>query len=376
MRIVYVTDSFAICGGIERVLTDKMNYLSNVYGYDVVLLTLYQGAHKYPFALYDGIDHYDIDVRLNDQYEYRGLLRLYKRWKLKRLIKCRMASVMSELKPDVLVCVKYEFADLLCAIKGNIPLVVESHTLFNAEKIEKTGYFRKMHLRKVKRKMRNVDAVVALTDGDANDWRRINSNVFVIPNVVCLNEKTSFTTCLSKSVIFVGRLSKQKNIGSLLNIWGKVYLSNPDWELHVYGEKGDVEDSVYDRLFIAKNIGVVIHKPEKNQMLEEYKKHSILVLTSLFEPFGLVIPEAMSCGLPVVSFDSPYGPASIISDGKDGFLVHNGDEDAFVERLCQLIEDEQLRLRMGFNAVISSQRYFAKNIMPLWKQMFESVVKQ
>lgn len=376
MRIVYVTDSYAICGGIERVLADKMNYLSNVYGYDVVLLTLYQGPHKFPFALYDGVNHYDINVRLNDQYDYRGLLRLYKRRKLYRIIKHRMVEAVSVLKPDVLVCVKIEFADILSAVKGETPLIVESHTLCNAEMIENTSFFRKMHMWMVKNCIRDADAVVTLTDGDANDWRRVNSNVFVIPNVVCLNENSSFTTCQSKSVIFVGRLSKQKNIGSLLNIWEKVYLSNPDWELHVYGEKGDVEDSVYDRLFIAKNIGVVIHKPEKNQMLEEYKKHSILVLTSLFEPFGLVIPEAMSCGLPVVSYDSPYGPNTIISDEWDGYLIHDYNEDIFVDRLCKLMGDELLRQKMGKNAIVSSRRYEASFIMPLWKNLFENIANK
>lgn len=376
MRIVYVTDSLAVCGGIERVLTDKMNYLSNNCGYDIVLMTLYQGPHAFPFALNRGVEYFDINVRMNNQYEYRGFLRLYIRWKLKRQIKRRLVSAMSELKPDILVCAKYEFADLLCAIKGKIPLVVESHTLCNAEKIEKTSFFRKMHMWKVKKKIRNVDAIVALTDGDANDWRKINSNVFVIPNVVSLNEKTPFATCQSKSVVFVGRLSKQKNISSLLNIWERVYLSNPDWKLHVYGEKGDIEESVYNRLIASQKIGVVIHEPVKNQMIEEYKKHSILVLTSLFEPFGLVIPESLSCGLPVVSFDSPYGPASIISDGKDGFLIPNHNEDLFVERLCRLMEDVSLRQEMGKCAIVSSKRYAEESIMPLWKKLFEDLINK
>jgi len=376
MRIVYVTDSLAICGGIERVLTDKMNYLTNDYGYDVVLMTLYQGPHKFPFVLTGGIEHFDINVRFNVQYEYRGLSRFYKRWKLEKQIKHRLTSAMSELKPDVLVCVKYEYADLLCAIKGDIPLVVESHTLCNAEKIEKTSFFRKMHMCKVKRRIRNADAVVALTDRDANDWRIKNKNVFVISNVVYLNEKASLATCKSKSIIFVGRLSKQKNISALLDIWEKVNLANPDWVLHIYGEKGDIEDCVFDRLLMAKNIGIVIHEPVKNQMIEEYKKHSILVLTSIFEPFGLILPEAMSCGLPVVSFDCPYGPADIITNGVDGFLVKNRDVNEFADRVCQLIENRELRVRMGQAAVKSAQRYRADLIMPKWKDLFERLCRK
>ena len=374
MRIAYVTDTFTICGGIERVLTDKMNSLSELYNYDIYLLTIYQGTHPFPFLLNERIRHIDINVRHNQQYEYRGLLRLFKRRQLSNAIKSRLESVINDLQPDVIVCVKLDFVGVLLSVKGIIPLVVESHTLCHAEKLERTGVFRRIHFWKIKRDIRRVDTLVALTEGDANDWQKLNSNVRVIPNIVHLNESDTYSSCLSKSVIFVGRLSKQKNIGALLNIWKLIYSRNPDWKLHVYGEIGDVEKDVYDRLLSTRNIGVVVHEPVKDRMIEEYKKHSILVLTSSFEPFGLVIPEAMSCGLPVVSYDSPYGPASIITDGVDGFLIKNNDQDAFVERLCQLMEDEQLRLKMGKMAITSSHRYTKDRIMPIWKQSFERLV--
>jgi glycosyltransferase involved in cell wall biosynthesis len=99
----------------------------------------------------------------------------------------------------------------------------------------------------------------------------------------------------------------------------------------------------------------------------------MLLLTSKFEPFGLVLPEAMSCGLPVVAFDCPYGPADIITDGEDGFLIKNRDVRAFADRVCQLIENPQLRKEMGQHAIASSQRYSANRIMPQWKQLFESM---
>lgn len=376
MRIVYVTDSFAICGGIERVLTDKMNYLAANYGYDVSLMTIYQGNHPFPFLLDDRIRFVDIDVRNHQQYEYRGLTKFYKKFQLRRLTRLRLISAISEIQPDIIVCVKIDLIGLILSVKGGIPLVAESHTICKADIYENNSFLHKAYLRFVKRRIRNVDALVALTNDDAFEWRSFSSHVFVIPNVLHSDESTTKSSCQSKSVMFVGRFSRQKNMAALLSIWEKVFQRNPDWKLHIYGEKGDIEERLYNRLIASQEAGVVLHKPVKEHMLEEYKYHSVLMLTSIFEPFGLVITEAMSCGLPVVSFDSPYGPASIITDGKDGFIVRNGDEDAFVGRLCQLIEDEQMRLRMGLNAVISSQRYLAKNIMPLWKQLFEGVVKQ
>ena len=376
MKIVYITDSFAICGGIERVLTDKMNYLAANYGYDVSLLTIYQGNHPFPFVLDERIRYIDIDVRNHQQYEYSGLIKYYKKIKLRRLIKHRLISAISDIRPDIIVCVKIDMIGLMLSVRGGIPLVAESHTICRADEYEKNSFLHKAYLWFVKRKVRNLEALVALTDDDASEWRHFSSHVFVIPNIVHPDESATNSKCQSKSIMFVGRFSKQKNVVALLNIWENIFQRNPDWELHVYGEKGDIEETVYNRLIAAQEIGIVIHNPVKEHMLEEYKNHSVLVLTSVFEPFGLVITEAMSCGLPVVAYDCPYGPASIITDEKDGFLIKYGDEACFVERLCQLMADASLRQEMGKYAIASSKRYAEDSIMPLWKKLFEDIINK
>ena len=97
-------------------------------------------------------------------------------------------------------------------------------------------------------------------------------------------------------------------------------------------------------------------------------------MTSLFEPFGLVLAEAMSCGLPVVAYDCPYGPADIISDGVDGMLISNRNVNEYVEKVCQLIENEELRREMGHAGIHSSQRYSASSVMPLWVQLFKDII--
>ena len=103
---------------------------------------------------------------------------------------------------------------------------------------------------------------------------------------------------------------------------------------------------------------------------------SMLLMTSIYEPFGLVLPEAMSCGLPVVAFDCPYGPAEIITDGVDGFLIKNRDVENFSNRVCQLIENKNLRIQMGQAAIKSSQRYKADKIMPQWKDLLVSLTSK
>lgn len=141
--------------------------------------------------------------------------------------------------------------------------------------------------------------------------------------------------------------------------------------LDIYGE-GENEEQVH-REVETMNVNIVLHSPT-DAIMEKFRESSILVLTSEFEPFGLVMPEAMSCGLPVVSFDCPFGPESIITDGVDGFLVRNRSVSDFADRICQLIEDEPLRIRMGKAAVLSAQRYAADIIMPQWQNLFETLV--
>lgn len=371
IRIVYITDAFAVWGGLERVLADKMNYLVEQYNYDVHLLTINQGTHDIPFFLNSAIGYQDLGIGMHRQYGYNGLVRLIIRQKIKRLLKQRMKNVIFNLSPDIVVCVKFDFAGLLLKLKGNIPLIVESHTMCHSEKMDGSGLLRRLHVWSFKRNVSKVETVVSLTEGDADDWRRINTNVFVIPNVVHLSDSHWHATLKDRVVIFVGRFSSQKDIQSMLGIWSQVNEKHPDWQLRIYGD-GELKDYYMP---IIQGMDANIHVfPPTPAIMEKYFESSILILTSLYEPFGLVLPEAMSCGLPVVAFDCPYGPAEIITDGVDGFLIQNRNVEVFADKVCQLIEDEALRKKMGEAGALSSMRYSPDKIMSQWKSLFENLV--
>jgi glycosyltransferase involved in cell wall biosynthesis len=370
MRIVYVTDAFAVWGGMERVLADKMNVLAGQYGLGVTLFTANQGEHPLTYKLHPNVRHIDLGVRLHQEYLYRGLRKFLKRRELKRILKDSIKSVICDIKPDLIVCVKLDFVPVLADLKGDIPLVIESHTLCHSEKMDEVGMLRRLYIWSLKRSIRKADAVVALTEGDANDWKAYNDNVYVIQNIVTLNESGFYTSCEQKSVIYVGRFSKQKDVDSLLRIWAIIHQQYPDWQLDIYGE-GELKE-YYLSLIQKMNANIHVFEPTAN-IMEVYREHSILLLTSKYEPFGLVLPEAMSYGLPVVAFDCPYGPADIITDEVDGYLIADRNIELFAQRVGQLISDYDLRVQMGKAAVISSQRYQASSIMPQWIQLFEQL---
>ena len=101
---------------------------------------------------------------------------------------------------------------------------------------------------------------------------------------------------------------------------------------------------------------------------------SLFVLGSRYEGFGLVLTEAMSCGVPPVSFACPTGPRDIITDGLDGLLVKNGDIAGLAEKICYLIENEDIRREMGRNARESVKRFKKENIMSQWMDLFEELI--
>ena len=370
MRILYITDALAVWGGIERVLRDKANYLVEHYGYDVHIVTTDQGSHPIPYPLDKRVKIHDLDIRFHHQYRYSGLKRILTCWKLQRLFKQRFKTCIDEINPNVLVCIRIESVNSIISVKGNIPLICESHSMCYAYFYENASFWYRLRFWWVRKNLRKVDCIVALTEGDASDWRRFHPNVKVIPNIVHLNDTGRYSNLQSKKVIFVGRFSAQKDFGSMVEIWRLVHQRYPDWELHAYGEG---EQKKFFQKEIAKlDINITLHEPTP-EIFEKYLESSILVMTSRYEPFGLVLPEAMSCGLPVVAFDCPYGPADIVKDGIDGFLIGERDVETFADRLSCLIKDIDLRKAIGKAAAESTLRYRPNDIMYMWFDLFEKI---
>ena len=374
MKIVYITDALAIWGGLERILVEKVNELTKRYGYEMYLLTVNQGRHQIPYSLHPSVTHHDLNILFHKQYQYKGIRRLIKKFELNQLFKHSLKKQLNLIQPDVIVCVRSELIGVVAKVKGDTPLIYESHTSCHAQQFIHADWFTKMKMDWYNRSVRSAQQVVALTDGDAHAWCEINPNVSVIPNLVHLNPYRRYCDYNSKSVIFVGRFSAQKDITSLLKIWFIVYQRHPDWKLQIFGGYGEEENKLLPQIK-QMDVNIIVHEPT-HDIFKYYLENSILVLTSLYEPFGLVLPEAMSCGLPVVAFDCPYGPANIITHELDGFLVPERDINRFADYVCQLIESLDLRQTMGAAGVKAAQRYQADHIMPQWQDLFVSLTSK
>ena len=368
MRILYIFRSLAVWGGIERVLVDKMNYLASIFGYEVYMLTTCQGDHPVPYLLDSAVHLEDLSIRFHLQYQYWGLRRILDGYQRTRLFEKRLSDQLLMIRPDVIVCTTADPVNSIAKVKGKTPLVVESHSICSRTFGEKG--FRQRHIAHLLKKgLNNASCVVALTEGDAKEWRAIHTNVKVIPNIVHLNEG-GVSNCQNKRVIWVGRFDYQKRPLEMVKIWQQVQPAFPDWHLDIYGE-GEQMPALLE-IIRSQKVNIHLHEPTSH-IFEAYRNSSILVVTSLYEPFGLVIPEAMSCGLPVISYDSSYGPASIISDGIDGFLVKYNSREMFVDCLMKIMQDESMRLNMSTKAIESSKRFSSDTIMIKWESLLSEL---
>lgn len=371
MKILYVFRSIAVWGGIERVLVEKMNYLVSMYSYDVYMLTSDQGCHPIPYHLDERVHFEDLGIRFHQKYQYNHLKRYWIGKRLKALYEQKLSDRISSICPDVIVCTTADHIDSLVRLKGAVPLVVESHSIC-LRTIEQgsSWFYRKWYRYRYLRNLSQVDVVVALTAGDAEEWRKVHPHVEVIPNIVHLNGG-AVSSLENKRAIFAGRFDNQKRPLLLVHIWEKIHLLHPDWQLDIYGE-GEMHQML-EKVVGASQANIVVHPPT-SQIFDCYRKSSMLLSTSLFEPFGLVIPEAMSCGLPVVAFDCPYGPGDMIADGENGFLIQEGYMNQYVEKLSLLMDSPDLRRKMGSSAVCVAERYKPTSIMPQWKALFERLL--
>jgi len=378
MRIVYILDTLITVGGIERIVSDKMNWLADKgRGCDVTLLTLSQGNHPFVFPLSDSIRHIDLGIRFYSQYKYSYPMRLFVKWKMRRKFKRSMEKAIERISPDIIVLPVNIFdRDIVFNLKSRAKVVFECHSTKSVSetKSDSNKFFAWLFHLILHRRNRSIekraDMVVALTQGDAYEWRKAR-HLSVIPNMYHVPSELLTDDEHLKRVIAVGRLDDgQKGFDLLINAWSIVKSAHPDWTLDIFG-KGDMESQL--RLQIAE-LGldevVKIHQPTQH-IFEEYRKSAFFVLSSRCESFGLVIVESMLCGTPCVSFDCPYGPSEIIKDHEDGLLVENGNVKKLAEAICYMIEHDAEREEMGRKASENVKRYAPESIMPQWLDLFE-----
>ncbi len=219
-----------------------------------------------------------------------------------------------------------------------------------------------------------VKAISVPNKLDTELYNKCGYNAVYIPHIV-LNKQNSRNILNSKIVLNIGRLTPDKRQDLLILSWAKIH-ANSNWKLLIVGD-GEQKEFLQEIIKDNKLEKSVFIKDATAKIDEYYKKASIFALSSRFEGFGLVLVEAMSYGLPCVSFDCPSGPRDIISNGFNGFLVRNGDIDQYALKLDELIHFPEKELNeMGANAYNSIMEWDNDHILKKWDILFQKIGDQ
>lgn len=378
LKIVFCLPALYSSGGVERVISVKASYFADRYDYDVTIIVT-EGKDKSPyFTLSDRIKVVNLGLDFEELWHQpflrKVLLYLKKQIRFKRLL----TSELMRIRPDVTISVLRREINFITKIKDGSNKVGELHVnRSNYRKIQNEDtsiikqLFAQFWMRNLIAHLKQLDKLVVLTDSSLNDWPELK-NVIKIPDP--LPFRLDAMSCLSqKRIISIGRYAYDKGNDLLLQVWAKVEKQMPEWDLDIYGN-GCREP--YQLLMSQLGIDIThCHlRGPVTDVKREYLNSSIFVLPSRFEGFGLVLIEAMACGVPVVSFDCENGPRSIITNGVDGFLIPTFDIDTYAENLILLMRDYHLRRQMGDNARRKASQYDLDIIGQQWVQLFEEII--
>lgn len=378
MRIVYIYPALSTIGGADRVIVDKSNYFAEKLGYDVYIVTAHQKGLRSFFALSDKVKKIDLGVDFNKQYQHsffiRGIIYMYMLVVYKR----RLTKTLKTLKADFTLTTISRDIDFIHSINDGSIKIAEAHCpkhyLRNLYLMEERNCLYKLSgkiwTRKLEEAAKKFKAFVVLTDEDAESWKNIRECT-VIPNPLPFYPKNQ-SECKNKQILSVGRLYKEKGYERLIDIWSLVTRKHPEWKINIYGNG-----------ILLKSLTNLVHKrglddsfffcgPVSN-IMDKYLESAFYVKSSLFEGFGMVLIEAMSCGLPVISYNCPVGPSTIIHDGEDGFLIEDGNSQMFADKICYLIENEDIRIQMGTKARENVKRFSQDIIMQKWINLFQTL---
>ena len=245
--------------------------------------------------------------------------------------------------------------------------VAQEHQNFNRH--------RKGLARDVRRRYRGLGALAVLTEDDRRDYEAAlggATRVVRLPNAVPpLGGERARPE--SKVVVAAGRLnSPQKGFDLLIEAWKPVAAAHPDWQLRIYG-RGHLRAALKRQVRDAGLADDVFLMGATRDLGAALAQGSVFVLSSRYEGFGIVVVEAMSKGMAVVSFDCPRGPGEIIDDGRDGVLVPDGDVAALSRALLDVVGDEERRRALGAAAVESARRYDPAVVGKDWVSLIDEL---
>jgi len=357
-HIVLIASYLNAVGGYERIVANTVNLFAQK-GENITLLLL-ADTNESVYPLHENVQIVQLPLNFGITPEGNMVTRKIKM--LKDLLVLR--KMLRLLNPSLLICSEYPHvvAAILTAQRKKMTIISWEHTHFNVN-IKNRFWTTLCNLAYPK-----LDAIVCLNPDEKALFKPYNRNVVVIPNFIQHPENTSDHA--NKIILTVARLTAVKGIEYLLHTAKLVLLQHPEWKWKLIGD-GELKAHVND--FIEKEDlqdKLLLQEFSGHDIDSEYRSASLYVMTSLNECFPMVLLEALSYGLPCISFDCDTGPRHIIKNNFSGLLVEKQNANTLANAITELIENENKRKMMSANALESSKRFAPETIYKMWETLF------
>lgn len=352
-KIAILISDITQSAGTERAVTNLSNSLAEITDNQIYVVSVYS---KNTDKTFYHIDHRVKVLHLGYSYDESRLKRVTIYGKLRRQIK----NIIRENGIEVILGTIHAYNILLSTLKGVKKIGCEHLNYYSCPSVVRP-------LRKIAYK--RLDHVVLLTKQDADHYSFLNAGkVAVIPNISSFSREEQ-ANLIDHKIIMVGRFTSQKGYDILVDIISDIKGRMGDWTIDIYGQ-GEDEKLIAKQIEMRGLQDIVrIHRPVSN-IREKMMESSIYLMTSRNEGLPMVLIEAQSCGLPIVSFDCPEGPREIITNNVDGFLVQDFDKTCLGDRLIELVENEKKRKEFGDRAFESAKRFTPDEIVNKWSNLF------
>lgn len=366
MKILFIIHNVSYCGA-ERVLALVANELV-ARGYDVYILT----------------DPQDISYPLNDKIHILDAYLYSKVYETSSIIKKAIRVVkynigfsrtlkyfLKEIEPDCIVSFLGFYIWQLLPYRRKYKITISDHSAMSRTLGRKRDYER--HILPEKFHYQTV-----LTQADKDYLGSNRTNIVVMNNPLTFSPMSLKEYHVNfekrKHILFCGSIDRYevKGLDNMIRAFAKVRTVNKDVVLDIAGKGSRTNvDKLKELAKELKVVDYVNFLGFQEDVASLMKSHSLLVLSSRSEGFGMVIIEAMACGCPVVSY-ALSGPCEIIENGTNGILVENQNVDKLAESIVSLYNNKEMQKIIGENALGTVEKYSLKNIVDKWEKILNN----
>ena len=368
LEVALIACSLYKRGGLERVVKLKTDALASKYKINLILM--YKNGEP-AYSLNNEIKIYYLN------YKYIQVRKCL----INNIIKLKNIIRKNNIKLIIIEGRSVNFIPLLLRFFCKVKIVFVDHGSLKGYEVDKNT---------IKQKICNAidqflikylsDKIVTLTEREKQEYKkRFNikdKKILTIHNPVdekLLKNQNKYQIN-SKQIITVGRMDYAKGYEYLIKVAKVVLTKHPDWQWHIYGDgEENYKNKIIDLIKQNKLENHIILQGNHSDIYDLYQNYSFYVMTSRYEGLPMVLLEAKAKKLPIVSFDINSGPSDIIRDGVDGFLIKSFDCGVMAEKICELIENPDLRQKLSDNAHGNLDKFSKDKIIKQWCDLIDSL---